>query len=67
MKIFLAFFSENIYFSYLCTQILKDIKMKQTKNTSFFVRWQCQADLPAVSPKNNIRNMRVRNVIASIC
>jgi UDP-N-acetylglucosamine 2-epimerase (non-hydrolysing) len=31
MKIFLAFFSKKIYFSYLCTQILKVIKMKLTE------------------------------------
>ena len=37
MKIFLAFFLQNIYFSYLCSEFLMDIKMKQTQNMIFLL------------------------------
>ena len=66
MKIFLAFFSENIYFSYLCTQILRDIKMKQTKNTTLRTHRQRQTNLSEVNVKNIIRNVRVKTITASI-
>lgn len=67
MKIFLAFFSENIYFSYLCTQILRDIKMKQTKNTASSMHCQCGVDLPEESRKDNIRNVRAMGVEQHVC
>lgn len=66
MKIFLAFFLQNIYFSYLCTQILMDIKMKRTKNATLFAHWQCRTDLSEVSFKNTIRNVRAKAITASI-
>ena len=66
MKIFLAFFLQNIYFSYLCTKILMDIKMKQGKNTTFFTQRQRRTDLSEVNPKNIIRNVRATTVVASM-
>ena len=48
MKIFLAFFLQNIYFSYLCSDFLMDIKMKQTPNIAFFTPCQCNVDLSGV-------------------
>ena len=66
MKIFLAFFSENIYFSYLCTQILRDIKMKQAKYTFFFTHLQRRTDLSEVNHNNIIRNVRAGAITASM-
>ena len=66
MKIFLAFFLQNIYFSYLCTKILMDIKMKQAKNTTFFTQRQRRTDLSEVNPKNIIMNVRATTVAASM-
>ena len=66
MKIFLAFFLQNIYFSYLCTQILMDIKMKQAKNTTLRTHRQRQTNLSEVNIKNIIRNVRAKAITASI-
>ena len=66
MKIFLAFFLQNIYFSYLCTKILMDIKMKQAQNTTLRTHRQRQTNLSEVNVKNIIRNVRVKTITASI-
>lgn len=66
MKIFLAFFLQNIYFSYLCTKFLMDIKMKQAKYMFFFTRLQRRTDLSEVNHKNIIRNVRAKAVTASM-
>ena len=66
MKIFLAFFLQNIYFSYLCTKILMDIKMKQAQNTTLRTYRQRQTNLSEVNVKNIIRNVRVKTITASI-
>ena len=66
MKIFLAFFLQNIYFSYLCTKFLMDIKMKQAKYMFFFTRLQRRTDLSEVNHKNIIRNVRAKAITASM-
>ena len=66
MKIFLAFFLQKIYFSYLCTKILMDIKMKQAQNTTLRTYRQRQTNLSEVNVKNIIRNVRVKTITASI-
>lgn len=66
MKIFLAFFLQNIYFSYLCTKFLMDIKMKQAKYTFFFTLLQRRTDLSEVNHNNIIRNVRAEAITASM-
>lgn len=66
MKIFLAFFLQNIYFSYLCTKFLMDIKMKQAKYTFFFTHLQRRTDLSEVNHNNVIRNVRAEAITASM-
>ena len=65
MKIFLAFFLQNIYFSYLCSDFLMDIKMKQTQNMTFLTLCQCNTVLSGESLINIIMNVRAMDFIAS--
>ena len=67
MKIFLAFFLQNIYFSYLCSEFLMDIKMKQTPNIAFFTPCQCNVGFSGVGIINIIMNARAKDVAASMC
>ena len=67
MKIFLAFFLQNIYFSYLCSDFLMDIKMKQTQNMTFLTLCQCNTGLYGECFINIIMNVRAMDFTVSKC